>query len=404
MRRRWLPAVIAFGACAARPAAPTTPAIPAAPSAAPAHDLATARPSTPREHGGKLEAKDPRVIDLDIIRITAHARAPGAEPELDDVATGDLFRQANAASKSGATDQALALYRRIIVEFPESQFAPVSLYNSAAIYDGRNELEPTIETLRELVAKYPDARESVDGQLYIAALQAEHEQLADAIATLDAALTRTNLTYVDRIEAHARRGFCLLGLHRLDEADAALGQAIDAWRHTPRVDDPYYIAMAFYDRGELAHRRFQDAPLRLPDDQLIADLEAKRQLAVAAYDQWRQALRFQQAYWATAAGYQMSQIFVELWQITVQAPYPAHVAPAARAFYVSEVHARVREYLDKALDGHRMNVELAKAFGVDTTWSRASAQRAAQLFELLAKDRAGDYVTPDTHDPIAAVR
>src|SRR6185436_6598645 len=124
---------------------------------------------------------------------------------------------------------------------------------------------------------------------------------------------------------------------------------------------------------------FLEAPARLPDDVLVADLEKKRVLAVQAYDRWKESLGFKQAYWATAAGYQMSQIFVELWQAHVTAPYPTRIDAATRAKYVVEVHDRVREHLEKALDGHRMNVELAKAYGVETQWSKASAERAAEV-------------------------
>ena len=58
---------------------------------------------------------------------------------------------------------------------------------------------------------------------------------------------------------------------------------------------------------------------------MVADLEAKRVLAVKAYDHWKEALGFKQAYWATASGYQMSQIFVELWEAHVKAPYPKRI-------------------------------------------------------------------------------
>ena len=47
-----------------------------------------------------------------------------------------------------------------------------------------------------------------------------------------------------------------------------------------------------------------------------------------------------------------------------------------------------------ALEGHRMNIELAKAYGVDTTWSKASETRATQVMDMLADDTAGHYVTP----------
>jgi hypothetical protein len=134
--------------------------------------------------------------------------------------------------------------------------------------------------------------------------------------------------------------------------------------------------------------------VRLPDEQMIEDLEAKRVLAVEAYDHWKESLGFKQAYWATASGYQMSQIFVELWEAHVKAPYPNRIDTATRTKYVAEVHDRVREHLEKALDGHRMNVELAKAFGVETSWSKASATQAARVMEMLAKDSAGQYVTP----------
>jgi hypothetical protein len=90
----------------------------------------------------------------------------------------------------------------------------------------------------------------------------------------------------------------------------------------------------------------------------------------------------------------MSQIFVELWHAHVTAPYPKRIDAAGRSVYVREVHDRVREHLEKALEGHRMNIELAKAYGVETTWSRASAVQAVKVMELLSREANGVYVTP----------
>ncbi|MBA3454615.1 MAG: tetratricopeptide repeat protein [Deltaproteobacteria bacterium] len=367
-----------------------------APAITPADDLAAAKIHAPRvdPSSGGLTARDPRVVDLDIIRIRASGGGVGGEPELTSVASADLFRQANEAAKAGTTKDAIARYRQLIAEFPESIYAPVSLFNIAAVYDGQGDLSSTITTLRELVATYPTARESIDGHLYIAALQADHKQWPEAVTTLDAALARANLTYADRIEAQARKGYVQLEQGQLDAADATLAGAIADWRKAPRIEDPYYIAMAHYYRGELMHRRFAAAPIRSGDDEMVADLEAKRVLATKAYDRWKESLGFKHAYWATASGYQMSQIFVELWEAHVNAPYPKRIELATRPTYVAEVHERVREHLEKALEGHRMNVELAKAFGVDTSWSKGSEQRAVQIMDLIAKESKGSYVTP----------
>ena len=381
--------------CGARGSSSTLPA--PAPAIRPADDLAQARSTAPKADPSDAAAlaKDPRVIDLDIIRISAHSTGVGGEPELTSVASTDLFNTAVEAWKAGRAQEALARFRQLVAEFPDSKFAPLSLFNVAAILDGQGDIPSTIGTLRELVSAYPRSRESIDGHLYIVALQADKQQWTDALATIDAVLVRPNLTYADRIEAFARKGYVQLEQQQLDAADAALTAAIAEWRKAPRIEDPYYIAMAHYYRGEVEHRRFALAPVRLPDDRLVADLETKRALAVRAYDRWREALGFQHAYWATAAGYQMSQIFMELWEAHVKAPYPQRIEVGTRPVYVAEVHERVREHLAKALEGHRMNVELAKAFGVDTAWSKGSEQRAVELMQLLARDQAGEYQTPD---------
>jgi tetratricopeptide (TPR) repeat protein len=364
---------------------------------APARDLAAARdaPRAPESDArGAGDTRDPRVVDLDIIKITAHTPAPGGEPELTSIASADLFQQAGAAARAGRPRDAIATYRQLVAEFPESMYAPVALFNIAALYDGQADLTATLTALEELVAKYPASRESVDGQLYMAALQADHRQWSAAAATLDAALARTSLTFADRVEALARRGYVELEQQQDDRAEATLSQALAEWRKAPRIDDPYYIAMAHYYRGELMHRRFARAPVRTGDDEMVADLDVKRALAGQAYDRWRDSLGFHHAYWATAAGYQMSQIFVELWEAHVHAPYPRRIEVATRPTYVAEVHSRVRPDLEKALEGHRMNVELAKAYGVDTDWSRGSERQAVAIMELLARDTPGSYVVP----------
>ncbi|MBK7538787.1 MAG: tetratricopeptide repeat protein [Myxococcales bacterium] len=366
---------------------------PGGPSTAPAADLDNARPTQPspvREDGerpGSAAAPhDPRVIDLDTIRIQVVGRTPTGAPELSAVATADLFSEASAAWKNGQGDLAIGLFRRLVSDFPDSTYAPLSLYNIAAIYDRRGDPSATISVLRELIASYPTSRKSVEAHLYLAAMFAERRQFADSLVTLDQALARQNLTFADRVEGGARKGYVLLELGRLEEAEAALALAVSHWRQAPHLEDAYFIAMAQYYRAEVLHRRFLAAKVELPDDNLGKSLAAKEALAVAAYDQWRTALGHRHAYWATAAGYQMSQIFVELWEATVRAPFPTAMSAEARPLYVAEVRSRVRSHLQKALEGHRMNLELAKAYGVTTPWSDGSKMQVLQIQEILGKE------------------
>lgn len=378
---------------AARPAGP-------AEGSAPAADLASAKPAHPPappagEQTASGQAPDPRVIDLDTIRIQVVGRTPAGEAEMTTVATADLFNEASAAWKNGQGDAAIGMFRRLVSEFPDSGYAPLSLHNVAAIYDRRGDTSATIAVLRELVAAYPQSRKAVEGQLYLAAILAELKQWRPAVTALEQALAMSGLTYADRVEAWARKGYVLMELGLLDEAELSLQAAVADWRRAPRLEDTFFIAMAQYYRGEVAHRRFLAARVELPDDNLGKSLAAKEALAVAAYDRWREALGHRHAYWATASGYQMSQVFVELWEAAVRAPYPTAMSQQARPRYVVEVHDRVRPQLQKALEGHRMNVELAEAYGVSTSWSDGSKARIVQILEILSKEASGQYQQPE---------
>ncbi len=398
MRSSLVAWLVVVAACGGTPRASTLPASEPI-STTPARDLAEAKTLATKiasrdgtDHD-QLVVKDPR-INLDIIKITATQRGVGGELELTSESTGELFRQAGDLVAQKRTLAAMALYKKLVAEYPESNLAPISLFNIAALYDAQGNPDDTIATLRELVKTYPESHESIEGHLFIAALYSEKNRFAEADTVLDEILARTTLSYADRIEAFARKGYGLLELKRYPAAHAALDSAIAEWRHVPHLDDVYYIAMAHYYRGEVAHQKFLDAAVRHDDDLMITDLEAKRELAVSAYDMWKESLGFKHAYWATAAGYQMSQIFVELWKATVEAPFPKKLDPDAHEKYVAEVHRRMREHLEKALEGHRMNVELAKAYGVVTEWSRGSAARATEVLDLLSKDSAGQFIQP----------
>lgn len=377
-------AVCAFG-CGGTTRRSTYPGSPAA-------DLEVSKPP-PTASGGQNQPNG--VVDLDTIRIQVVSRTASGDPELATVATADLFNNAAAAWKDGRGDDAIGLYRRLVTEFPTSRYASLSLHNIAAIYDKRGDPNSTIAALKELIAAYPSSSKAIESRLYIAAILSEQNQWAGAVSALNEALSLDGLSYAGRVEAWARKGYALLQLGQLDAADSSLSTAVAEWRRAPRIDDSYFIAMAHFYRGEVAHKRFLETRVSLPDEELGRTLAEKERLAATAYDFWKLSLSLRHPYWATASGYQMSQIFFELWEATVRAPYPSTMSHAARAHYVVEVHRRVRTHLEKALTGHQMNLQLADAYGVTTSWSEASRLRVVQLSEIIKLEASGQLeVTP----------
>jgi tetratricopeptide (TPR) repeat protein len=391
---------LAAAACGPKPR-PAAPApTPATTDLAPAEDLAGAKPPAPAGDGAPGTRPGTgggsSHYDLEEIRLTA---GPGGE--VTATAPSQLLDQAKAALDAGHPTEAIALYRRLAADFPTSKLAPAALFNVGVILENLGDVRSAISAYRDVVAAFPTGRESLDAHLRAAGLEAEGKMWKDAERTLREIVLRTDLGHPDRIEVQARLGYVLLEQARPDDAKLALEASITAWRRAVRVDDRYYIAMAHYYLGELAHREFSKVLLRSPDTMLKADLVTKEKLAAQAYDRWRQALEMKDPYWALAAGYRMSHVFMELWETAVRAPFPDGLDPAARGFYEVEVHDRVRRHLHTALEGHEMNVKLAAAYGVTNAWSDASKVRAGEITGILARETKGELVTPPATAPQA---
>ncbi len=392
-----LTAALALAACGA-PAHRTTPTPPSPTNAttglAPADDLAGAaggaltpgavsdgRPGTGTS-GGKH-------YDLEEIRLVANS-----DGSIDAVAPSTLLDQAKAQLDAGHPQEAIKLYRRLAAEFPASRLAPAALFNVGVIHENLGDATSAIAAYRDVVTRFPRGRESLDAHLRVAGLEAEASAWAASERTLREIAARDDVSFIDRIEVEARLGYVLMEQGRGADAKVALEAAVAAWRRSTHVEDPYFIAMAHYYLGELAHREYAALALRSADELLKTDLAAKERLAAAAYDRWKQALVQKDPYWALAAGYRMSQVFMELWETAVRAPYPDGLSPEARALYVTEVHERVRRHLHTALDGHQMNGKLAAAYGVENAWSRASVVKSGEITGILAREARGEAVIP----------
>ncbi len=336
----------------------------------------------------------PKVVDLDVIHLDVVGTDADGEAVIEASTPGPLLDRGNKAFADGKLDEAIGWYRKLATEFPDSGLAPAALYNIALAHEKRGELDEAVRAYLEVAKAYPASTESLDGGLRAAAILADRRKWAEAVVVLDTVLTRNDLSRELRLEAQARKGYAQLELDQLDEAEATLTQAVETWRKASRIEDPYYIAMARFYLGEIEHRRFERAPLRSADEELSADMATRRALVMRAYNHWKEALKFKEAYWATASGYQMSEIFYEYWKAAVHAPFPDGMEAQARPLYVKEVHDRVRENLVKALEGHQANVGLSEAYGVDNGWSAGSKTRTTELLRILDREARGEAVVP----------
>ncbi len=341
-----------------------------------------------------LPAPDDSVIDLETIRLRATVAPGTGEPHIEASDARGLFEQGNAALSADRFEEARLRYESLLTAFPTSRWASAARYNLGLAHEGLGQYDVAIEQYRRVVAEQPTGGDSLLAHLRAAAVLAELERWRPAEATLRHIVARDDLDAATRVEVRARLGYVLLEQGQLAAAETELRQAVALHRRVLFSESPYFIAMAHYYLGNIAHRQFLQAPLRFPREQLQRDLDHKAALAVLAYDRYLEALAYRSAYWGTAAGYQMSHLYMELWAAVAAMPLPAELDDRERVLYAQELRNRIRPYLEKAFDGHSKNVALADAYDATTEWSRASAAYVGRIAHLLALDSRGELELP----------
>jgi tetratricopeptide (TPR) repeat protein len=350
---------------------------------------ATGRPAARAREPAVRESE--RTIDVEPMRIRVVEETGGA-PEVEAYDARDLFEQAGAALDGQSWDQALALYDRLLVEFPSSSLAVPALFNAGLAHEGKGDWDGAIARYERVARSSKRSQDRLDAAIRVAAVLAEQGKWGPSAAALDSVLKDPGATAEDRREALARKGYALVEEKSYAAAETALTAAAGLGAKGDRAD--YFTAMARFYLAEIPRRQAAAIALRLPDAQLRADLEAKSKLVLLAKERYEAAVELGNVTWATAAANAMATMHEDMWRALIGAPVPSQLKPDEVAVYVAEVRKLARPYLDRALDIHSKNVQLAQRYRTESPWSEASRQRIPVVADLIAREERGEKPGP----------
>jgi tetratricopeptide (TPR) repeat protein len=344
-----------LGACATRP--PPAPANPAAPTV----------------H-----------YDMDEMHIEATPGPAGVQIESFDAE--ELFEQAGAALSASKYDDAVRFYDKLLSRFPDSQFTRPAIYNRGLALRDKKDWPGAIEAFKNLVERFPTHSDAKDGLFQLGACYAEQTNWPASGEVFVRLLERGDLTADDRVEAMARRGFAQFNLGDLDAAEKtfrgtlAYQQRIET---IERLSTDFYLAFAQYHLGEITHQRFRAVSLRLPESQMERDLDQKASLLLQAQRAYIDTMKYGNAAWAPAAGFQVGSLYEELYDAFMHAPVPGELAADARQVYVEELHKKIRILLEKSVRWYRENLRMIERLGGNTDWAEKSRLAYGKLMKLL---------------------
>lgn len=310
--------------------------------------------------------------------------SPSGTVEMTDAAS--VFEKGGAAYGEKDFDAAIAFFDRVVGEWPQSSYAVPALYNAGLSLEAKGDLAAAAQRYRRITVEYPTAKDVLDAWYRLGFVLAEFKSWPAAVETYGKILERKDLTLGDRLEALARRGVAQLSAHDVLGAEHTFRDEL-AWfhahEHEERLDSDFFVAMGAYYLGECAHEQYKALPVRLPEKQMTRDLEAKARLLLVAQSRFIDAMRVNNAEWATAAGFQIGALYREFYDDLVGAPVPPSLVGEARDVYLEEVRKQVKNLLQKAITIHEKNVMMAERIGEKNDWVRRSNEQLEQLKRLV---------------------
>ncbi len=338
----------------------------------------------PRQREQKLEM-EPIVFEQQKTGVVEQVDAQG------------LFEKGGAAYGEQRFGDAAALYDELVARFPDSRYATPALYNAGLALEAAHDLAAAAERYKKMLTRNAPSNDLLDAAFRLGSVYETQKNWSAAAENYARVLDRKDLTNSDRAEAMARRGVAQFNLKDLVAAERTLRETLQFVRahdNEERLDTDYFVGMAAFYVGEIAHEQYRALPIRLPEKQMERDLEAKAQMLLTAQARYVDAMRVSNAEWATAAGFEIASLYREFYDDLVGAPIPPELDAEHREVYLEELKKQVRTLLQKAINVHEKNVLMAERVGIKNDWVRRSNEQMDELRKLLVPGPTAPPVTP----------
>jgi len=357
-----------------------------------------AKPTTPAPEG--------RVVEMETLRIVAKHDEAGTYT-FESYDAEDLFLRANTHLDAGRCVEAVALYDKLVAEFPSNGYVSAALYNAGLClaHDARH--EDALGRFEKLVSELPTSPDVKHASFQAGHLNVTLQRWDAALANADALLSRTDLETGERLEAMVTRAQACLGKSDLPEARHQATQAISFYRTHPaeQFPDAYFISAAAFVLAETT--RLQGESMAFPDtnqDEQRAVLLKRAQLLLDAQREYFDAIRYTDAHWASAAGHRIGSMYDTLWHDLMGAPVPSTLSPGAKELYPQEMAKLIKPLLRHAIRYWELTLMMVERTGVRSEWAdktRADLERTRALM-LEQPAGVGGLPAPSTSTPSSA--
>lgn len=353
-------------------------------------------------------------LGISAIAVALHVGCAGSRPtsavapsqsaqNLGAVAPGEWIQRGDASQEAQDWSGAASFYRRALAAEPnlgEQSLALQGLAKARVKMGDCGGANRAMTTLLRLETLKLDAETLQRVYAERGICSAELLQWEQSANDLEKALQiKHDPGLAKQMELHARAGLALFHTEAFDaatkefQAGIALYSALDS-ELRERLADPYFLAMSHFYLGAIAHRRFSDITLNLPEDNMAKELEQKVQLLEELQTHYHDSIRVRHVFWVSAAGYQLGSAFERFYDEMMQSPVPPRLSPSQRAVFYTELKKKIRPVLLRAVDVYEKNIAAAKRLGYSTPFVEETKARLVQLQHYLVSEMSSGPFAP----------
>ncbi len=320
---------------------------------------------------GPLDSSGPRTtVSPDALRIVGGVDALTG---LDGYDASDLFALAYTAFDAADYARALALYDRLLQEFPESADALTARWNGALCAEKLGELEAAQAGFGAYAAGVADPLEATIARIRQARMLQRMGRYAESVPGLEAALMESGLDQEQRWEARMLRALARAAAGEFTLAESILdGVRREIRRHTLQSHErhPYPAAMVWVMAGDLYRLRAQHQDVAMVDDLPALDrsLQEKAQLLLEARQHYKRALQHRVPAWSGAAAFGLGVVYEDFRSDLLAAPVPDDLDEEHAAVYAQLLEQRTRAFLEKAASDYREVLGMADRLALEPAW------------------------------------
>jgi tetratricopeptide (TPR) repeat protein len=308
-----------------------------------------------------------------------------AELGLTDFDAATLFHEGLRLHEAEDFERALKFYDRILSEFPESRYVSSAAFNAGRCLDILGRSAEAIARYLRIADGMPKSKDWVDAMFRLAEAYTGLDRQAAAIESLKRLLAKPDLNASDRVDASVLLGEAHKASGELLRAEHTLRRALKLFRTHEKEEylDPAPAARAEFRLAELATGRYEAAPLRLPEDRMRDDLEAKARMLLSAQSGYLRTMRWGNPEWATASGYRIGKLYLDLHKAMEGSAVPEDFSAEEVEVYRDVLRKRLVVLLRKALKVFAMTLQLAERTRSDNAWTRAARQEMERVEALV---------------------